>query len=340
MDEMVKRNKIIIRTSIDGVLANVLLGVFKIIFGLMASSPAVVSSAVGNFTDALASVVVLVGAFFSFKRPNKRHPFGYGRVEYLVILIIAIVVLDAGIGELSETYEIFKHGHETHYTVITLVVVIVSSIVKRAHGIHMRRRAHTVESTALHAVGSEAVHHGLLSIFTAAAVAVRMYTGYSLEAYATGIIGIVITAEGVKLLFEAIAKILGHSVPTGLRQEVRQTILHNFDQVQGVYDLTLHDYGPDRYMGSVHITVPEDMTAGELDWLERQIQKKVLIDQKVFLAGISIYSVNSHDPDIIRMRDDISSLVTSYSNMAGIHGFYVNKELRYASLDIVMSFNE
>ncbi|MCI1655341.1 MAG: cation diffusion facilitator family transporter [Lachnospiraceae bacterium] len=334
-----ERNRIILRTSAGGVLANVLLGLFKIVFGLISGSAAVLTDAVSNFTDALASGVIITGTVFSEKRPNRKHPYGYGRMEYMVTLAIALIVLYAGVEAMRETAEAFLSPHATHYSGVTLTVVIVSIFVKILYGVYTKKKAEPVQSKALHASGAEAIHHALISVLTLAAAVVNILTGLHLEAFASGIIGIFILIEGVHLLRSALSEILGQKVSGELAGKIKATV-RSFDGVLGVYDLHLHDYGPDRMLGSVHIEVPDTCTADRLDMLQRKIARKVYREHRVILTGIGIYSMNTGDNQVSRLRKQVAALALAHPHVTGMHGFYLNQESGYASLDLVISFDE
>lgn len=333
------RKKIILQTSIGGVLANVLLGVFKIIFGFLSGSFAIIADAVSNFTDALAFVVIIVGTVYSHKNPDRKHPYGYGRFEYMVTLIIAMIVLYAGAEALLETIRLIQQPHAEHYTVVTLTVIIVSIIVKILYGRYTQKQARLVNSISLHASGLEAIYHALISLLTLLAGVVNLLIGIRLDPLASGVIGIFIVAEGIHLLKNALNDLLGQKVSPETAGAIKRTIL-NFDDVYGAYDLHLHDYGLDRMIGSVHIEVPDTYTADQLDRLQRDITRKVFKEHQVFLTGIGIYSVNTKNDEMCHLRDDIITMILAHPHVIDVHGFYVHPERKYVSLDVVISFDE
>lgn len=338
MNKAAERKKIILRTSIGGILANVLLGVFKIVFGFLASSPAVITDAVSNFTDALASVVIVTGTAYAGKRPDRKHPYGYGRFEYMVTLVIALIVLYAGVEAVRETIEVIREPHAVHYTAVTLTVVIVSIIVKVIYGCYTRKRAEKAGSKSLHASGSEAIHHALISLFTLAAALIYLLAGVRLEALASGVIAVFIIIEGIHLLRESLSEILGQKAGDDLRDRIRKTITE-IEGVSGAYDLHLHDYGPDRMIGSVHVEVPDTWTADRIDRVQRQITRRVLEDEGILLTGIGLYSVNTNHDKAAEVRDEIGKLVEAHDGAVGMHGFYLDPASSYASLDIVISLD-
>jgi hypothetical protein len=156
-----------------------------------------------------------------------------------------------------------------------------------------------------------------------------------LEAWLGAVISLVIIRSGLELLRNSVSLILGKRVEGDLARTVRQTIL-SFPEVSGVYDLILHNYGPDLLIGSVHIEVPDTMTAGRLDQLERDITDKVAEEHGVILTGISIYSVNTADDAVARTREDIRRRVMVHDHVLQMHGFHMHDdEIRF---DVVIGF--
>ena len=147
------RSSQIIKTSIVGIVANVLLAVFKAVVGILASSVAIVMDAVNNLSDALSSVITIVGTRLSQRPADRQHPFGFGRIEYFSAIIIAVIVLSAGITSLIESVKKIFHPTEPVYTTVTLVVIVVAIVVKLVLGRYVKRKGEQLKSDALIASG-------------------------------------------------------------------------------------------------------------------------------------------------------------------------------------------
>lgn len=335
---MKNREAVIIRTSVVGIIANVLLAAFKAVIGALTHSVAITLDAVNNLSDALSSVITIVGTKLAGRTPDKKHPLGYGRIEYLSATIIAVIVLYAGISSLVESIKKIIHPETADYSPIALIIIAVAVIVKIMLGLYVRRAGKKTDSDSLLASGSDALFDSIISAATLLAAAIYLIGGLSLEAWLGAVIAAVIIKSGLEMVRDALSKILGERVDHDTSVAVKQTI-SEFSEVGGAYDLVIHNYGPDMIVGSVHIEVPDTITAQELDTLQRQIAQKVYQKHHILLTGISVYSKNTHDSRAKNMEKDLKEIVSSMDGAIGMHGFYVNQEFQEIRFDVVIDFD-
>ena len=329
------REKVIVRTSVLGILANLLLAGFKAFVGLLSNSIAVVLDAVNNLSDALSSVITIIGTKLAGRKPDKKHPYGHGRTEYITATIIAVIVLYAGITSLVESVKKIIHPERPDYGTAALVIISVAVVVKLALGFYVKKTGKAVNSDSLIASGEDARNDAVISAATLVAAVIFLLTKVSLEAWLGAVISLVILKSGFDMLRQTLSRILGERVDSELSLGIKKTVAE-FPQVSGAYDLILHSYGPDMLMGSIHIEVPDTMTAADLDQLERDITDKVAEKHGVILTGISIYSVNTTDDEIARVREDIRRRVMSHEHILQLHGFHMHDdEIRF---DLVVGF--
>ena len=331
------RNKAIIRTSIMGIAANLLLAGFKASVGLLTSSIAIILDAVNNLSDVLSSVITIIGTKLAGKKPDKKHPFGHGRIEYISALSIAVIILYAGITSLIESVKKIIHPKTPEYTTAALVIVAVAVIVKIVLGLYVKKTGQKVNSSSLIASGTDALMDSIISFSTLVAAVFFIFTGYSLEAWLGAVISIVIIKSGIEMLTDSISDIIGQRVDSDISKEVKKTIC-TLPEVQGAYDLILHSYGPDLLIGSVHIEVPDTMTVSRLDKLERSITDKVLAEHNIILTGISVYSVNTDGGKATEIYNDIRRTVMSHEFVLQIHGFFFDEESRNIIFDVIIDF--
>ena len=249
------REKTIVKTSVIGILANVLLAAFKAIVGFFTNSIAITLDAVNNLTDALSSVITIIGTKIAGKKPDKNHPFGHGRFEYIGTVTISVIILYAGITALIESIKKIITPEKPDYTPVALIIVAVAVAVKIVLGLFVRRAGIRVKSDSLVASGKDALLDAVISASTLVAAGIYIIWGVSLEAWLGAVISLVIIKAGVDILREGISSIVGERVDSRFSNAIKETIL-GFDDVIGVYDLILHNYGPDSYIGSVHIELP------------------------------------------------------------------------------------
>lgn len=332
------RLKTIMRASIVGIATNIALGAFKAFVGLLTHSVAITMDAINNFTDAASSFITILATTFSSKSADRKHPFGYGRMEYLGTLLIGGLILYAGVTALVESVKKIINPEVSEYTTVALVIVIVAVLVKIALTIYVVKTGQRVKSDSLIASGKEAIGDVAISIATILAAVVYMAFNISLEAWLGAIIAIVIIKAGIETLKETIGKILGEPTDVALVKSVKAAIAAH-EGVHGAYDLIMHDYGPDAYIASVHIAVDDTLALNDLDTLSRQIEDDILEQFGVFLSAIGIYSVNSTDPETINAREAVSNMVMQNDYVNQMHGFYFNTEKKQMRFDLVISLD-
>ena len=332
------REKTIIRTSIIGIVANVFLAGFKAVVGLMTNSIAIVLDAVNNISDAGSSLITIVGTKLAGREPDKKHPFGYGRIEYLSAMIISIIVLYAGITSFVESVKLIIHPETPEYTTVSLIIVAVAVIVKIILGNYVKGVGIKVNSDSLINSGEDARLDSIISASTLAAAAIFLIFHISLEAWLGAVISIVIIKSGIEMLKDTISQILGEKNDPELARSIKQTVT-SFPDVRGAYDLVLNNYGPDTWNGSIHIEVPDTYSADQLDQLIRSIQTAVLNQHRVILTAISVYSVNTKDEEIIAAQNKVREIVFAHPHVKQMHGFYLLKDEKAMRFDIVVSFD-
>ena len=332
------REKTIIRTSIIGIIANVFLAVFKAVIGLMTNSIAIVLDAVNNISDAGSSLITIVGTKLAGKEPDKKHPFGYGRIEYLSAMIISVIVLYAGITSFVESVKQIIHPETPDYNTVSLIIVAVAVVVKIVLGRYVKGVGIKVNSDSLINSGEDATLDSIISASTLVAAGIFMVFHVSLEAWLGAVISIVIIKSGMEMLRDTISQILGERNDVELSKAIRNTVV-SFPDVQGAYDLVLNNYGPDTWNGSIHIEVPDTYTADQLDRLIRSIQMAVYEQHHVILTAIGVYSVNTKDEEIIHAKQMVQEIVFAHPHVKQMHGFYLTKEEKAMRFDIVVSFD-
>ena len=330
------REKTIIRTSIIGIIANVFLAAFKAVIGIMTHSIAIVLDAVNNISDAGSSLITIVGTKLAGKEPDKKHPFGYGRIEYLSAMIISVIVLYAGITSFVESVKQIIHPETPEYNTVSLIIVAVAVVVKILLGRYVKGVGEKVNSDSLVNSGEDATLDSVISASTLVAAGIFMIFHISLEAWLGAIISVVIIKSGIEMLRDTISKILGEQNDPELAREIKHTVT-SFPDVQGAYDLVLNNYGPDAWNGSIHIEVPDTYTADQLDLLIRKIQMAVYKKHRVALTAIGVYSVNTRDAEVIEMKRRVREIVFAHPDVKQIHGFYLVKEEKAMRFDIVVS---
>ena len=333
------REKTIIRTSIIGISANVFLASFKAIIGLFTGSIAIILDSVNNLSDALSSVITIIGTKLAGKPADKKHPFGHGRVEYLTALVISIIILYAGLTSFIESIKKILNPTIPDYTLISVIIISVAVFVKIFLGLFVQAMGKKVNSDSLIASGKDALMDSIISASTIAAALIFIIFHISLEAYLGVLISLAIIKAGYETLQETISKILGERIDSSLAKEIKNTINSVDKEIYGTYDLVLNNYGPDYHLGSAHIEVPDTWTADKIDQISRKISNEVYKKNGVFMSAIGIYSVNTKEDEAFKVRQKVSEIVMSHKEILQMHGFYIDEEEKTMRFDMIVSFD-
>ena len=332
------REQKIIRTSVIGILTNIFLASFKTTVGLFAHSIAIVLDAVNNLSDAASSLVTIVGTKLAGKAPDKKHPFGYGRLEYLSAMIISLIVLYAGITSLTESVKKIISPDVPEYNKVSLIIVAAGVIIKLLLGKFVKKAGKETGSDSLVNSGEDALLDAIISASTLIAAFIYIWKKISLEAWLGTVISLFIIKAGIEMLQETISKVLGERADSKLSNAIKKTV-RSFKDVSGAYDLVLNNYGPDSFNGSIHIEIPDTYSAGDLDELTRAITKEVYEKHKVILTAVGIYSVNTSNDNSAQIRDNINRIALANEYVIQLHGFYINKITKTIRFDMVISFD-
>lgn len=331
------REKTVVKTSVISIVSNIVLAGFKAFVGLLANSIAIMSDAINNLSDALSSIITIVGTKLAGKAPDKKHPYGYGRVEYMTSLAVSGIVLYAGITALVESVKKIIQPETPNYSTVTIIILVAGILVKFALGLYVKKVGRDVRSDSLVASGTDAFNDAILSISVLASAIIYMIFHVSLEAYVGVIVSVYIIKAGIDLIKGSVDNILGVRVESGLSKKIKKEVL-KVDEVQGAFDLVLNDYGPDKFSGSIHIEVADDLTVADIDKISRKITKNVLKKYGVILHTIGVYSVNTDSKKSAKIKEEIREIVFSYEGILEMHGFYYDEIDKIISFDIIIDF--
>ncbi len=327
------RSTQIIRTSVIGIVANVLLAAFKAVTGIIAGSVAVVMDAVNNLSDALSSVITIIGTKLSQRPADREHPFGFGRIEYFSAIIIAVIVLSAGITSLIESVKKIIEPTEPSYTIPALIVIIVAIVVKLLLGWYVRQKGKQLKSDALTASGSDALFDAVITAATLVSAGIMLIWGISLDGILGALISAVIIKAGIEMLSSPVNELLGARVSPDLIKEIKREIME-VDGVRGVFDIILHNYGPDVMIGSLHISVLDSMSAHEIHGLTRRLST-MMFERHGIIMTVGIYAVATGENQRADLQSRVTKALATHKEIVQVHGFYCSEKDRMLSVDVV-----
>lgn len=264
---------------------------------------------------------------------------GYGRIEYLSSMIVAAIVLYAGITSLVESIKKIIHPQEAEYSIISIVIIAVAVVVKFILGKYVKRQGEKVDSGALIASGADSIFDSILSLSVFISAIIYMIWSISLEAYVGVLLSGFIIKAGIEMMMETINHIIGQRQDKEISNKIKD-LINEEKQVIGTYDLILFNYGPDKYYATVHLELPDTMSVAEVDQLTRRLQLKVYKKMEIILIGVGVYSYNTKDEEASRIRNDVQKLVLSHDWALQLHGFYIDIEQKNMRFDVIVSFEK
>ena len=334
-----ERETAIIRISAIGIAANVALAVFKAVVGILSNSIAVTLDAVNNLSDAISSIITIVGTKLSNKKADREHPFGHGRIEYITTTIIAAIIMYAGISSFIKSIQGIMDPVTPDYSPLSLVIIAVAVLVKIILGHYVRSVGNQVNSDTLIASGSDALFDATLSTSVLAAALIFIFTGISIEAYVGIVISVFIIKASIELLQGSIKEIIGMRPDAALSTLIYDIVKEDPD-AEGVYDLIIHNYGPDRFVGSFHTEVLDTTSAIEIDTMTRRLSTEIYkqTSGKIIIAAIGIYARNTTDNRIVKMRTEVTEMALAHEGVLQVHGFIADIENQFMAFDTVIEF--
>ena len=330
------RDKKIIQTSLIGIAANILLVVAKAIIGFIAHSIALITDAINNLTDSLSSAITIIGTKLTGKKPDKKHPYGHGRIEYLVSLIIGIIILAAGVMAIYESVKALIDKPVVEYSVISLVIIALAVGVKVFVGLYYLKVGKEVNSEPLKASGKDALFDVLLSLATVVGIVTSLIWHINIEGYIGIVIGLFILRTAIEVLHDGVSLIIGERAS----QEEIDAIKHlvsSFPEVKGAYDLIINNYGANKTIASIHIEVDDSLTATQIHLLTRNITARAYAELGTILT-VGIYASNEADPRVKEIKDFTYKLIEKEEGINQIHGFYIDEEKKIISFDLIFDF--
>lgn len=332
------RGKIIVKTSIIGILTNVFLAVFKAILGVFVNSIALILDAVNNLSDALSSIVTIIGEKFASKSPDKKHPMGYGRIENLSSMVISALVLYAGITSLVECIKKIINPSQASYTRLSIFIIALAVIVKYILGKYVKKQGEKVNSSALIASGKDSMFDSILSFSVFVSAIIYIVFNISLEAYVGIIISIFMIKAGFEMIGSTIDDLIGHRADSNMVKTLKN-IISREEVVIGVYDLALFNYGPNKYYASAHVELEDTMQVDQVDELTRKLQYEIYKKTGIILIALGIYSFNTKNKQASEIRNTVEKEILKNDWALQVHGFYADTRTKTMRFDVVLSFD-
>lgn len=336
LESGIDRFKRIIKVSIIGIIVNLLLGLLKVLAGLLSNSIAILSDAVNNFSDSVSSVVTIITMYIASKGATQKHPFGFGRVEYFSGAIISVIVIITGVEFLTSSVNRIINPVNTDYSVLTLFILSISVISKIILGRYTKTAGEKDNTPPLIASGEDALSDAIITGVTLVGAMISIITTINIDGYLGVFVSLIVLKAGGEMLLDIITALLGKQNDIELAQKIISE-LKGYDGIHGAYDLILHNYGPNIYIGDCNVELEDTMTIRDAYALLKPIKHNIL-EQYGVVIFIGFYSVNTTDEKIICIEKQVKRIALSNPLVLQIHAFTIYDDLNIMAFDIVVDF--
>jgi cation diffusion facilitator family transporter len=302
-----------------GIFCNVCLFIFKFIAGLLTGAVSVCADAFNNLSDAGSSVITLVGFKMACKPADTDHPYGHGRIEYMAGLGVAVAIVVMGFELLRTSVTRIINPEDTVFSVLSVVILFVSILVKMWMALFNYRLGKKIESAAMKATATDSISDCVTTLVVLISVFVQHFTGFHVDGYAGALVALLVMYAGYQAAKDTIAPLLGKAPDEELVAAIEKTVTED-DGILGIHDMIIHDYGPGRVFASLHAEVPYNMDVLDahdiIDRAECRVKERLGID-----ISIHMDPVMNDDERLKEIRGEISAIVAEIDGRITMHDF-------------------
>lgn len=300
-----------------GIVSNLILCIFKIGAGLIFSSIAILADGINNLADASGSLITLVGFKLAGRKPDKDHPYGHGRTEYLAGLIVSVMVLAIGLSLFKTSVEKTIHPEPLEFSILTIVILVLAICIKLWQTSFNVSVGKLIDSDALLATGADSRNDVISTSAVLLSVIIGKFAGINVDGPVGIIVALFIIWSGIGLIKETIAPILGQAPDEELVANIITTVVKD-DFVLGVHDVIVHDYGPGRLFASLHAEVDGSRDIYEIHDAIDNLEFKVMDEYNVLLV-IHMDPVDTKDPFVFRAKEYIDEIIRDIDGVESFH---------------------
>ncbi|MCL2286871.1 MAG: cation diffusion facilitator family transporter [Firmicutes bacterium] len=274
-----------------GMVTNTFLFLVKLVIGLMLNSISIIADAVNNITDSLANLIVIIGIKFAKKPPDRKHPFGHARIEYITSLIIAAFMLFLGYEFITSSIESIINPEEIGFNVVLVGILAASGLLKLWQSLFYRKLGKTVNSGPLKALSKDSLMDVIIAIAIISSVIFTHVTGIIIDGYIGVIVSLIILYSGFMVAKETVSKIIGESIDSEQAEKILDFV-RSYEGIISVHDLTVHNYGPGKNVPTLHVEMSDTLSLKDahaiIDEIENDAKAKLDIELLLHIDPIQI----------------------------------------------------
>lgn len=333
------RQKYGILCGILGIFFNMILFIFKFLAGLISQSIAITADAFNNLSDAGSSIITLIGFQMAGQKPDPHHPYGHGRIEYITGLLVSIAILIMAVELIRSSIEKILNPEPISYSPLILLILLVSIFLKLYMSYYNKCIAKKIQSTAMHATATDSLSDALSTTVVLAATLISHFTGLTIDGFCGVLVGIFIFFAGLGAAKDTISPLLGQAPDREFVAQIKAVVL-SYEDVLGVHDLVVHDYGPGRRMISLHAEVPAKgdilVLHDTIDMIEKRLQNELHCD-----AVIHMDPIMNDDVETMELKQMALQVLAKIDDSLSLHDFRIVKGPTHTNLifDVVAPFS-
>lgn len=322
-----------------GIIVNLVLFTTKLIIGIISNSIAITADAFNNLSDVASSVITILGFKLASKPPDKEHPFGHGRLEYISGLIVSFLVILVGFEFIKTSFDRVIHPSKVIFKLIPFVLILISIGFKLWISGFNKTMGKAINSSALEASSTDALSDVVSSSCVALSLLLSIWIDFPIDGYIGILVSFIIIYAGYTLIRDTMNPLLGEAPDKDLVKGLKEKLL-TYDHITGAHDLVIHNYGPGRCMGSIHAEVPCDISIVKIHEIIDTAEKEISEEFNLYLV-IHMDPINTDDEDVNDSRLELLGVLDSFSVIKSIHDFRIVGEGEHKNLifDAVIDFN-
>lgn len=305
--------------AVVGIFLNICLFTGKYLAGFFSGSIAIMADAFNNLSDAGSSFISLIGFVFSGKKPDLDHPFGHGRIEYLAGLGVSFLILLMGVELAKNSVQKILHPVSVQISTLSIAVLSASILVKLYMAYYNHAIGKKIRSATMAATATDSLSDAAATTVVLLAMLFLAVTGINIDGYCGILVAVFILAAGIGAAKETVSPLLGQAPDPEFVKEIKELVMQH-EEVLGIHDMAVHDYGPGRVMVSLHAEVSGDGNIYELhdliDRIERELKEKLHCETVIHMDPIDVGNVKT-----VEMKEEMVKLVKAIDERLTIHDF-------------------
>ena len=302
-----------------GIGCNLLLFLTKLVIGIFLGSISVLTDAFNNLSDAASSLVSFISAKLAATPADKEHPFGHGRIEYISALVVAFLILEVGLSCLKSAIEKIIHPEELSFSVVSIVVLVLSMFVKVWLSRFNRILGNRIHSTVMKATAADARNDVIVTGATVVSLLLTKFTGLQLDGYMGVIVAGFVFVVGIEIIKETVRPLIGEAADKEHYQKIKDFV-EGYDGILGSHDLIVHNYGPAYSMATIHAEVPNTMHIEVAHELIDTIERDIYDEQNIILT-IHMDPIEVNDEKVLQKKQWLKMVIRELEPEASMHDF-------------------